>query len=64
MPFFFKGWGEWVHPSQATEDVFRKIDANCAGTVDMGKVFRVGKRNAGRMLDGREHNDLPWRAEL
>ena len=22
---------------------------------------RLGKRAAGRLLDGREHNDLPWK---
>jgi len=27
-------------------------------------VYHVGKRRAGRLLDGREHNDLPWRAQV
>jgi Bacteriophage protein gp37 len=27
-----------------------------------GAVWRVGKRLAGRLLDGREHNELPWAA--
>ncbi len=26
-------------------------------------VYRVGKKMAGRLLDGREHNDLPWRMQ-
>ena len=37
------------------------IDREPKGTAG-GYVARVGKKAAGRLLDGREHNDLPWRA--
>jgi protein gp37 len=48
--FFFKQWGAWA-PALA----------NC-GPGD-GLVARVGKRRAGRLLDGREHNALPGLAD-
>ena len=57
VPFFFKQWGEWA--------------PNCLcgrktphGTIDRpspggrGVMFRCGKRNAGRSLDGVEHNGM------
>lgn len=40
VPFFFKGWGEWL-----SEDM---------------QFIRVGRKQAGRLLDGRTHDDLPW----
>ncbi len=54
VPFFFKQWGEW-------------ISAKCLpGHLPIGHIFddgyqmiRIGKRLAGRLLDGREHNDMP-----
>ncbi len=52
MPFFFKQWGEFAptRPGDDTDHVFP----------DFEKVTRYGKRAAGRLLDGREHNELPW----
>lgn len=73
VPFFFKQWGEWAsHPATAGFDEgaavrsghvrylqgdgrepdghFRRGDA---------AVRRVGKKAAGRMLDGREWNEVP-----
>lgn len=47
VPFFFKQWGEWL-PHQPT--------TNITG----GPFFeRVGKKLAGRLLAGREWNELP-----
>lgn len=34
----------------------------CRGNESRAAVTRVGKARAGRLLDGREHNALPWRA--
>jgi len=52
VPFLFKQWGEWAPP--ITEgDV-------PPGALE-GRVYRVGKKAAGRQLDGREHNDFPTR---
>ena len=54
IPFFFKQWGEWVSVSE--------VDG--AGVhhwlPDGRTVRRVGKKRAGRSLDGRRHDDLPW----
>jgi protein gp37 len=46
VPFFFKQWGR-----------FKEVDAQTFA--EAGYNFHL--RNGGRMLDGREHNDLPWR---
>lgn len=58
VPFFFKQWGEYAGPdflplsSQHHEKPFH---SNGDGTVSL----RVGKKAAGRLLDGREWNELP-----
>jgi protein gp37 len=48
VPFFFKQWGEYL----TEETTF------CGRPARLSK--KVGKQAAGRMLDGREHNDLAW----
>jgi protein gp37 len=46
VPFFFKQWGEWICDA---------IDPD-----DRHPLFRkVGKKAAGRLLDGREWNEWP-----
>jgi protein gp37 len=54
VPFFFKQWGEWITAK------------GLPGHLPVGHVFddgyqmiRLGKSRAGRLLDGREHNDMP-----
>lgn len=57
VPFHFKQWGEWGDVDQADP-----IQVNNATyhVLDKGRrVFRVGKKNAGRLLDGVEHNGVP-----
>jgi len=44
VPFFFKQWGEW-EPG----------DGDCVGQ----QYYKVGKKRAGRLLDGVEHNGMP-----
>lgn len=58
VPYFFKQRGEW------TWDYPQGLSlADRDQTFEHGRVFyRVGKRRAGRLLDGREHNDLPAHA--
>lgn len=55
-PFFFKGWGEWapewLHVSGRP---VHRFDSEKPG------VMRVGQKKAGRILDGRTHDDLSWR---
>ena len=74
VPLFFKGWGEWaetqcepggdlggdmrkgnveiVKPVGEIDGHFREGDA---------LMRRVGTKKAGRFLDGREWNELPWK---
>lgn len=74
VPFFFKQWGEWV-PSQIAVEGKTHVMRACGGLelqrfdsmeqLDMPGaqwVWRPGKRVAGRLLDGREHNEMPERA--
>lgn len=59
VPFFFKGWGEWAkrHDLQADQP---GIKGRLWHTWDPDtSVCRVGKKAAGRMLDGREWNEFP-----
>lgn len=72
VPFFFKQWGEWApHRPVAGGDLGGDLRADrvrhvCAdrendGRYRRGDVYmrRLGKAQAGRLLDGREWNDLP-----
>lgn len=53
VPFFFKQWGEWVSVSELEG----------AGPhysfPDGSTVRRIGKKNAGALLDGREWREFP-----
>lgn len=54
-PFLFKQWGEWIlHPSCQS---FHGCDLRYFK--DIGTFDRVGKRAAGRLLDGQLHNAYP-----
>lgn len=44
IPFFFRQWGEWAPASDDTSD---------------HRMTRVGKRSAGRLLDGRTWDEIP-----
>ena len=72
VPFFFKQWGEWAIDKLSVggdlggdmrRDLVRHVCANRENDGHFRKgdqhMRRVGKRRAGRMLDGREHDDLP-----
>lgn len=61
VPFFFKQWGEYVpsdHPAAAGLGL---NDRRFSGFFTEGGplMFRLGKKAAGRLLDGREHNGMP-----
>uniref|UniRef100_A0A6H1ZEP1 DUF5131 family protein n=1 Tax=viral metagenome TaxID=1070528 RepID=A0A6H1ZEP1_9ZZZZ len=60
VPFFFKGWGEWGHGSQYSE--LKKVKRwEWAGEGHAAAIMaRIGKKAAGRILDGSTHDDLPW----
>lgn len=75
VPFFFKQWGEWtpgenVERSRGTVEIasyfagtwsFAKENLASEGGhyEDQPDVYRVGKKSAGRLLDGKEHNAFP-----
>jgi protein gp37 len=75
VPFFFKQWGEWAPRSHGFNDggihrwgthagdEFFETATPWNGHDDDGSgeavMIRVGKRAAGRLLDGREWNEFP-----
>jgi len=54
VPFFFKQWGEWM----PVEDVPQRCSRVNARNVRNGMV-RVGRKTAGRTLDGRTWDEMP-----
>lgn len=74
VPFFFKQWGEWA-PDHGEIDLDKIMGAREIGwqggrqieltgpqrhRPQLGEhVYRVGKKAAGRLLDGVEHNGMP-----
>lgn len=63
VPFFFKQWGEWVRDAELTKGCDPKdstlVPFGDGDPANFRRVYRVGKKRAGRMLDGREHSDFP-----
>ena len=59
-PFFFKSWGNWVAPSQMPGNTYREIVDFGSGIGITDNQLGVGKKRAGRLLDGREWNQYPW----
>ena len=53
VSFFFKQWGEW-YPDK--KGIYERGDSAIFGNT---VVHRVGKKAAGRLLDGREWNEMP-----
>ncbi|MDZ7735913.1 MAG: DUF5131 family protein [Gammaproteobacteria bacterium] len=70
VPFFFKQWGEWA-PAEQHESLSSNIKpctVSFAGDVysgfhrdrdDDANLVRVGKKRAGRTLDGRTWDQYP-----
>ena len=58
VPFFFKQWGEWLPAGQDGARIGDDQILNCSDDAE-----RVGKKKAGRLLDGREWNEFPTAAE-
>jgi protein gp37 len=57
VPFFFKQWGEWM-PIGTTDGLQQLPFGNYNIDTKFG-FSKVGKKAAGRMLDGREWNKYP-----
>jgi protein gp37 len=63
LPFFFKQWGEWAPDDFLSQMRFEDWEA-FGGTplkesAFDGAVFRVGKKAAGRLLDGVRWHQFP-----
>jgi protein gp37 len=64
-PFLFKQWGEYLPGDQpeiqnwSIEDERAVHEFAAPGTTDADWALRVGKKAAGRQLDGRTHDELP-----
>lgn len=64
VPFFFKGWGEWVPDDQEPIGLSSKGRSMAAPAGEgrpccPGIWRKVGKKRAGRVLDGRTHEEMP-----
>ncbi len=70
VPFFFKQWGAWQPQEHGYyDDVFMDPDGayeaipegvDCSPMSErMVAIRKVGKKHAGRVLDGREWNEMP-----
>ncbi|HEX3809571.1 MAG TPA: phage Gp37/Gp68 family protein [Rhizomicrobium sp.] len=62
VPFFFKQWGEWQHETQigaAMVSLAQVWAATLHPWPDDTGSMRLGKKTAGRLLDGAEHNAYP-----
>jgi len=65
VPFFFKQWGEWVPWTENDDHYVGWPPADPKrnhvwNESDRWYSIRVGRKSAGRLLDGRTHDDLPW----
>ncbi|MEG6521108.1 DUF5131 family protein [Desulfotomaculum sp. 1211_IL3151] len=56
MPFFFKQWGDWIHTSLEESQPFIDVEKEYD---DSDYFIRVGKKKAGRILDGRTWEEFP-----
>lgn len=70
VAFFFKQWGEWApagdwyehHPVSLPLRAWTGTDWTDDGSFEGEWVVRIGKKRAGRLLDGCEWNEMPARA--
>lgn len=73
-PFFFKSWGDWVSFEDTNIIMVDRIDVRKLPLCEFADgtkirthdfhfsdktVYKVGKKKAGRMLDGKEHAGMP-----
>lgn len=56
VPFFFKQWGEWADAEEYSSEMQEHFEL--LNRAD-GNNVRVGKKRAGRLLDGVEHKAMP-----
>lgn len=72
VAFFFKQWGDWApegtgafldwHPEMEEDDPrWRNVESNPNKLETYVPCYRAGKAKAGRLLDGREWDEVPAR---
>jgi protein gp37 len=59
VPFFFKQWGEELPKGQGNHDLDERGLFRRESHVGGQTYYRVGKKAAGRLIDGREWNEVP-----
>lgn len=66
VPFMFKQWGEWVQWGGLDCDGVRHLNLdqmNAKYKQGPHCMYRVGKKLAGNLLDGRTHTELAWKTK-
>ena len=60
VPFLFKQWGEW-HPKiwRESGDIVIGADVLVMTEIEGRQMVRIGKKAAGREMDGMEHDGVP-----
>lgn len=58
VPFHFKQWGEW-YPAFANDSAVNSASVRETREIDGAVVHRLGKKTAGRLLDGVQHDGMP-----
>lgn len=60
-PFFFKQWGELLPDCQSI--IFQRLNARLFQSPNnsdkKNTYYKIGKKKAGRLLDGKQHNEMP-----
>lgn len=69
VPFFFKQWGEWYPADPVSFEIIHKerhlytgVAVDDLEPLSADKILtmkRIGKKNAGHLLDGKEHREFP-----
>lgn len=59
VPFLFKQWGGWLPTGQVTDPTIQSESKQAYFFPDRKTSLLVGKKAAGRLLDGREWNEFP-----
>lgn len=61
VPFFFKQWGEWMPMDQTNDEQFfaSKESSEVGYGYTSNTVFKVGRKAAGNLLDGKQWEQYP-----
>jgi len=62
VPFFFKQWGEWTCELPGRDWLIGSKNGDTqwiGGQANPHQAYRIGRINAGRLLDNREWNEIP-----